>query len=221
LLFQRERAKKLEDCENIAARINARTNKNDLLHTLHTLVYGGRPNKKTPVKENLLSFKGIVYEEGKDSDYWEQRLARFKKNPLRDIAAFFGEDPKGDREDLVKRILAFLEKPADSDAKYPISDESKKRRRSRSRSSSPARRTKKAKKDPNHPKRNKSSYMFFVKDNQKKLAQEHPSEKVTEIAVRLGKMWKKMDSSDKEKYDKLAKKDQKRYKEEMEKYKGK
>jgi len=187
------------------------------LHTIHTLLYGGRAARKTPVKANLLAFKGIVYEEGKDADYWDERLGRFKKKPLQDVAAFFGLDPKGDRDDLVKRIHEFLQKPADSDEHYPISDE-KKRKRSRSRSASPARRTKKAKKDPNAPKKALSAYMFYVKQNRKTLADQHPSEKVTEIASRLGKLWKKLEADEKVKYEKLAKKDKKRYEEEKAKY---
>eukprot|EP01134_Creolimax_fragrantissima_P006144 CFRG6144T1 len=67
---------------------------------------------------------------------------------------------------------------------------------------------KKAKKDPNMPKRALSAYLFFSNDMRPTL----PSElSITEKAVKLGQMWKLTDEHQRQKYVELASKDKVRY----------
>lgn len=75
-------------------------------------------------------------------------------------------------------------------------------------------------KDPKAPKRNKSSYMFFVEDIRPKLKAKFPRDSMGELSKRLGKLWSNLKDKDKRKYEKLAEKDKHRYKNDLEKYKS-
>lgn len=159
----------------------------------------------------------------------EAKVNRMMLRPIREILAFFGQDPEGEREDVVSRLADFLMKPAPSDEKY--STKKRKSSSSRSRSSSPARSKsssrskspakKRTKKDPNAPKRALSSYMFFCQDKREALQKKYPDDKVTDIAKKLGAKWKKVSASDKKKYEAQAEKDKARYEKEMAKYEKK
>ncbi|CAJ1940639.1 unnamed protein product [Cylindrotheca closterium] len=72
-------------------------------------------------------------------------------------------------------------------------------------------RNKRAKKDPNAPKRPISAFFYFSKEMRPKVAAENPEAKSTEITKMLGAMWRELDGDDKKKYDKKAKADHDRY----------
>jgi hypothetical protein len=58
-----------------------------------------------------------------------------------------------------------------------------------------------AKKTPaEKPKRPLSAYMKFVKAKRSKVAAAHPTLKLTEIAKKLGEMWRGLSDADKAKY---------------------
>jgi len=81
---------------------------------------------------------------------------------------------------------------------------------------------KEEKKDPNAPKKALSAYMFFCKDHREEAKSKlEKGAAVTEIAKKLGKMWKKLDNEDKKKFEKKHEKDKERYEKEMKKYKKK
>jgi hypothetical protein len=152
-----------------------------------------------------------------------------------EVLAFFGQNPSGKREDLVQRLAEFLEHPKASDEVFKIpgedgATESKKRKRS----SSGSPKKKRAKKDPNAPKRFEihlmnadcfyralSSYMFYVKDAREDVKSKHPKAAPTEIMSMLGAQWKKIKENDKKKYEEKSKKDKERYEKEMKQYKKK
>lgn len=71
------------------------------------------------------------------------------------------------------------------------------------------------KKDPNAPKRGKTSFMYWCADYREK----HHDEGKFSAKV-LGPIWKEMDDEDKEPFVKLAEADNERYKSEMEAYKS-
>lgn len=79
----------------------------------------------------------------------------------------------------------------------------------------------KAMKDPDRPKKPKSSYMFFAAAVRDKVQKEHPDEKMGGISKVIGGMWQKLSEKEKEKYVKLANEDKDRFAEEMSSYKGK
>ena len=57
---------------------------------------------------------------------------------------------------------------------------------------------KKRKKDPNAPKRPLSAYMYFCSNNRDQIKKNNPELKLTEVAMRLGQMWKDMSDDDKQ-----------------------
>jgi len=225
VVIQKGKGTKLENVSSIAAQIKKRPKSDDLLGTLHSVLYG-RITKDTDAKENLLKFSGVVYEDDeKGRRALENKLNGYMLKPLRALAALLGRDPDGDREELVQSIADYLEKPKDFEKTYPIPGEKKKRKRSSSRSSSPRRskspRKKKQKKDKNAPKRALSAYLFFCNDKRPELKKKYPDEAITQLAARLGKAWGKLSESDKKPYNKEAEKDKERYEKEMKKYEKK
>ncbi|KAG1667887.1 hypothetical protein FOA52_013647 [Chlamydomonas sp. UWO 241] len=73
-------------------------------------------------------------------------------------------------------------------------------------------------KDPNHPKRALGAYMFFCADKREAVKTEFPGLKVTEMASKMGSMWKEMDDAAKKPYQAKAEKDKIRYAKDMESY---
>lgn len=67
------------------------------------------------------------------------------------------------------------------------------------------------KKDPNAPKRALSAYMFFANDKRDQVRADNPGISFGQIGKLLGEKWKSMDATDREKYEKLAEEDKKRY----------
>ena len=83
----------------------------------------------------------------------------------------------------------------------------------------------KQQKDPNKPKRAKSSYLFFCDDKRgevmnglKKKLGKNETLKIATVSKKLGLMWKKVDAKEKVKYETLSHKDKQRYESEMEAY---
>ncbi len=65
-------------------------------------------------------------------------------------------------------------------------------------------------------KRPKSSYIYFLEEVRPKIVKKYPNDKLGDISKRVGKLWQTLNSNDRDKYDKLAKKDTERYKKELE-----
>jgi len=78
--------------------------------------------------------------------------------------------------------------------------------------------TKRAKKDPNAPKRAKSSYMYFMEVNRERIKNENPGASFGEIGKLVGAQWKAMSDNEKKKYEDMANTDKTRYKNEMQDY---
>jgi len=174
------KGKKLEKIEPVAGEINSRTKNDELLRDIHNIILG-RATKKVDVKGNLLEFNGIVYDETKTREYWEKKLGSQMKNILRQVCAFFGLNPSGNKEEICDRLLDFLEKPKDTGETFEIPhDPSKKRKaasrdhsssRSRSRSRSPVKKKQKTgkKKDPNAPKKPLTAYIRYSQDTREEV----------------------------------------------------
>ena len=83
-----------------------------------------------------------------------------------------------------------------------------------------AKKKKGKKKDPNAPKRPKSSYMFFANSRRPELKAAHPDWPFGQFGKAIGEEWRAMSESKKDKFEQMAKKDRARYAREMEKYKA-
>jgi len=81
-------------------------------------------------------------------------------------------------------------------------------------------RTRKAKKDPNHPKHPKNGYLYFSQEVRKKRQDQNPDKGFKEITTLVAEEWRNLSASKKKKYLDLAKKDRARYQQEMKDYKG-
>lgn len=66
-------------------------------------------------------------------------------------------------------------------------------------------------KDDNKIKRPKSAWIYYSTENRKKLQEENPDKKMTEITTMLGKLWKNIDKENKQIYEEKAKEDKIRY----------
>lgn len=76
----------------------------------------------------------------------------------------------------------------------------------------------KKKKDPNAPKRWRTSYILFCGDHREKVKKENPDLNNLEITSKLGELWKGVSDKEKKKYEDLAAKDKARYNKDMESY---
>ena len=74
------------------------------------------------------------------------------------------------------------------------------------------------KKDPNSPKKWRTSYIFFCSEHREKLKTEEPTLTTTQIVSRLAAIWRNLNNEDKQKYEKMALEDKKRYEEEIKQY---
>ncbi|GAX14828.1 structure-specific recognition protein 1 [Fistulifera solaris] len=79
---------------------------------------------------------------------------------------------------------------------------------------------KKKKKDPNAPKRSKTSYIFFADEMRVKLKKEHPSMTFGETGKKIGEMFRALSADEKKKYEEMAQKDKERARKEMASYKS-
>ncbi|KAI1721135.1 HMG (high mobility group) box domain-containing protein [Ditylenchus destructor] len=82
------------------------------------------------------------------------------------------------------------------------------------------RKKKRAKKDPNAPKRALSAFFFFSNERRVDVQKEHPEWKVGQIAQELGRCWKGLTEEEKSVYEKKATEDKERYSLEMQQYKN-
>jgi len=79
-------------------------------------------------------------------------------------------------------------------------------------------RRRKAKKDPNAPKRNLTSFFFFSNDERPKVKEVNPQFSIGETAKEIGKRWADIDPKVKAKYEKLSENDKIRYEKEKAEY---
>uniref|UniRef100_A0A1I7SR90 HMG box domain-containing protein n=1 Tax=Bursaphelenchus xylophilus TaxID=6326 RepID=A0A1I7SR90_BURXY len=80
------------------------------------------------------------------------------------------------------------------------------------------RKKKRAKKDPNAPKRALSAFFFFSNEQRNKIQSQYPSWKVGQIAQELGRAWKALSEEERMVYEKKAVDDKERYNMEMKSY---
>ncbi|OCF59277.1 non-histone chromosomal protein 6 [Kwoniella mangroviensis CBS 10435] len=69
---------------------------------------------------------------------------------------------------------------------------------------------KRAKKDPNKPKRALSAYMFFVQDYRERIKAENPDASFGDVGKLLGLKWKEMSAGEKKPYEDKAQADKAR-----------
>jgi len=78
--------------------------------------------------------------------------------------------------------------------------------------------SKRAKKDPNAPKKALAPYMFFCQEQREVVKAENPDITFGEIGKILGAKWKDLSEKEKKPYMKKAENDKKRYQAEIDAY---
>lgn len=74
------------------------------------------------------------------------------------------------------------------------------------------------KKDQNKPKRNLTAYMFYSQNRRGSIKSSEPNISFGDITKKIAAEWKKLNDSNKSKFQKMADKDKQRYLKEMESY---
>ena len=69
------------------------------------------------------------------------------------------------------------------------------------------------------PKASSSAFVFFGKEQRKKLQEMYPTESFQDISSRLGKLWNALPEEEREYYEELSQIDKSRFKEQKRKYK--
>ncbi|KAJ2975965.1 hypothetical protein NQ176_g5224 [Zarea fungicola] len=78
--------------------------------------------------------------------------------------------------------------------------------------------TKRAKKDPNAPKRGLSAYMFFANEQRENVREENPGVSFGQVGKILGERWKALSDKQRAPYEAKAATDKKRYEDEKAAY---
>ncbi|SPO00899.1 probable NHP6B - nonhistone chromosomal protein [Cephalotrichum gorgonifer] len=77
---------------------------------------------------------------------------------------------------------------------------------------------KRAKKDPNAPKRGLSAYMFFANEQRENVREENPGISFGQVGKTLGERWKALNEKQRLPYEAKAATDKKRYEDEKAAY---
>ncbi|EKX32716.1 FACT complex subunit ssrp1 [Guillardia theta CCMP2712] len=80
---------------------------------------------------------------------------------------------------------------------------------------------KKAKKDPNAPKRGQNAYMLWSQEAREKMRKANPDLPMKAVMQQLGEKWKEIDAEEKKEWEEKAREDKERFKRETEEYKKK
>ncbi|KAK2611324.1 hypothetical protein N8I77_004673 [Diaporthe amygdali] len=81
-----------------------------------------------------------------------------------------------------------------------------------------AKATRRAKKDPNAPKRGLSAYMFFANEQRENVREENPGITFGQVGKLLGERWKALNEKQRAPYEAKAAADKKRYEDEKQAY---
>lgn len=82
----------------------------------------------------------------------------------------------------------------------------------------PAGKKKRAKKDPNAPKKALSAFMIFSTDKRAQVLADNPGIAFTDVAKKIGELWKQATADDKAPYEERARQDKERYKNALAEY---
>eukprot|EP00210_Caulerpa_lentillifera_P000535 g517.t1 len=77
---------------------------------------------------------------------------------------------------------------------------------------------KKKRRDPNKPKKPKSSYVYFMEQYRQEVKEENPNLRPQHIMKLMGERWTKLPEEERERFEELSKSDRVRYQEEMKDY---
>ena len=100
-------------------------------------------------------------------------------------------------------------------------EEKKKKRKKRAAPDADGGKKKRKKKDKNAPKKNMSAFMFYSNSMREKVKEDNPGIAFTDVAKKIGEMWKELTAEDKAPFEAQAEADKERYSKEMGEYEAK
>ena len=145
------------------------------------------------VEKTLGRLRAKIFEAAEIEDDIEIDLSKFAQNTAKKIIS------SETFTEMVTQITSAVEKVADK----------------------PKQKDEKEKKDPQAPKGAKNSFIFFCNENRTQVKTDNSALKATEITKKLAEMWKEVDAEDKERYQKMAEDDKKRYADDISAYEPK
>eukprot|EP00745_Piridium_sociabile_P012208 TRINITY_DN1894_c0_g2_i2.p2 TRINITY_DN1894_c0_g2~~TRINITY_DN1894_c0_g2_i2.p2 ORF type:complete len:106 (+),score=9.51 TRINITY_DN1894_c0_g2_i2:2090-2407(+) len=87
-------------------------------------------------------------------------------------------------------------------------------------SAEPEKRRKRAKKDPNQPKRPQTAYFAFLDERRTSVRQKNPESTIKELSGILGAQWRELTEEEKAPFQRIADEDRRRYETEMTVYRA-
>ena len=134
-----------------------------------------------------------------------------------DDAGYAGRDDEDSEEDEDFAAGSDSDggEPTDSDSESESAEDAPKKAK---KGKSPKGKAKRAKKDPNAPKRALSAYMFFSAAKRAEIMEANPDFGVTDVAKALGERWKTVSDEEKAVYQQQADEDKARYERDMAAY---
>jgi hypothetical protein len=215
IIIRKGKGSKLADIPNVAMLLAKFKSSDPVITLAHRIIFG-TPGRTQTAKKHLREFSGFVYDEDFKRENLIAKLSLKLVPSLRELSSLFCLDKSGSKEELVDRLVAFLEKPHETDVEPAARKRSRSPSPTRSRSRSPSPAKKKSKKEDSESEEDKkktkkskkvkrvsskdkgekkkrplSAYFLFTKDVRPAVTKKHPTEPVTELAKIMGEMWKK------------------------------
>jgi hypothetical protein len=168
----------------------------EVLKGLHTILYN-TPGKKSEIKKHFRIFNGFSKDMKTEKlEEIAEKVIEKKKlwtvTNLKTALSLFGCEKGGDREELAKRLVAYLAKPEilkKAGASGGIKKNSKKRKASSS--------SKKGKDGKPKKKRAPSAFILFGQDHREEIKQSNPSASFGEIGKLIGNAWNSLGENEK------------------------
>lgn len=177
------------------------------------------PTRKAPVYNEDEIYGGpdpqVDEEESEDDDYDEDAAAEDEKKIQEEVDS---EESDVDDEDLGSEIDEDLDSDLEEARKGAGKKSKKKASKGGDDSPRPKKKAKKNKKDPNAPKKPMTAFMLFSNAMRPKVKADNPDADFGEIAKIVGQKYKELPQEEREKWDKKAKEDKKRYESQMADY---
>lgn len=113
VVIQKGSGTALKDIPNVVYKLSKRSRADNTMKDLHSVLYGKRA-KVPQMKNNILQFSGFVWDENKNNAKVKEKLEKFHKENLANLCEvldLYVSKPTTKKEELVAKLIEFLEAP--------------------------------------------------------------------------------------------------------------
>lgn len=113
IVIQKGSGTALKDIPNVLYKLSKRNKADNTIKDLHSVLYGKRA-KAPQMKNNILQFSGFVWDESKNNAKVKEKLEKFHKEGLTnlcDVLDLHVSKAATKKEELVAKLIEFLEAP--------------------------------------------------------------------------------------------------------------